>query len=114
MRWLIFVLYAAGWLWFVPWFALLILNRWDRLGESWYGPRPFVDEGLTTGDRWAALSLSALLAWVWPVVMVVYAVRKAPDRLLRTDREIQAAKDAELTKLRRLARQYNLPMGDER
>ena len=50
MRWLIFVLYAAGWLWFVPWFALLILNRWDRLGESWYGPRPFVDEGLTTGD----------------------------------------------------------------
>jgi hypothetical protein len=108
MRWLIFALYAAGWLWFVPWFALLILNRWDRREGTFPGPR------VTTSDRWAALVAAAVAGLAWPVVMVIYAVRKAPDRLLRTDREIQAAKDAELTKLRRLARQYNLPMGDER
>jgi hypothetical protein len=110
MRWLIFATYAAGWLVFVPWFARLLLNRWERLGSPW----SYVGEPLTTGDRWGALFTASVTAWVWPVAILIYAVRHAPDRLLRTDREIQAAKDAELAHLRRLARQYNLPMGDER
>lgn len=99
MRWLILALYAAGWLWFVPWWARRTLNRWERI---------------TTGDRWAALLVASVVAWVWPVVMVGYAVRKAPDRFLRTDAEIGRERDAELRRLRALARQYNLPMGDEK
>jgi hypothetical protein len=101
--WLIFLTYLTGLVLSSWFFAKVILNGWDRDNTL----------ALDDADRWGALILGTYIGLFWPVVVPVHALRHVAVRGLRTDREINEARDAELWALRALARKYNLPLPGE-
>jgi hypothetical protein len=98
--WLILAAYVIGWIYHTRRFAQSLLN-----GED-YG------RGVSDGDRMFSMFVGALAALLWPAIAPFYHARFLLIRGLRSDKEVQREKDAELAQLRKLARQYDLPMPD--
>lgn len=97
--WLILAAYVIGWLYHTRRFAQSLLN-----GE---------DHGhVSDGDRMFCLFMGAFAAVGWPVIAPFYHARFLLIKGLRSDKEVQRQKDAELARLRKLAREYDLPMPD--
>lgn len=105
--WIILALYVIGWIYHTRRFARSLLNGEDH------------GRGVDDGERMFSLFVGAMAALLWPIVAPFYHARFLLIRGLRTDKEIQRTrdaelreKDAELERLRKLARQYDLPMPD--
>lgn len=103
--WLVLAAYIAGWVHYTRRFAVRFLEGIER---DW----PMLP--LDNGDRWFSLWSGAGLAIIWPVAAPIHHMRFSLIGGIRTRQEIMAEKDAELVKLRKLAKDYNLPHARDR
>lgn len=114
--WLILAAYAVGYVWTARTVALRTTeseaqrelrhrNELRRYGTRETDDRPLVD----TENRVMNLVLGAIVAFVWPIAILVIAI--APR--LKVPTEIAEAERRELAALRKLAAENNLPMPQE-
>jgi hypothetical protein len=111
--WILAYAFGAGWTWLAV--ARRYLNSVARenlrfrAGRSHWADDPLVDGE----DRGLALLIGFLAALIWPLALLALVVMRSS--LLTTEVEKQEEQRIELEKLRKLAREHNLPMpGDER
>ena len=109
IAWLIVIGYAVIWL----------LYGWRltvRLLDNEVRRSPLHRNAREEAESWLGLSMTAgfFMALFWPVVAPVRGLYWIcmEGRLFRTPIEREEEQKEELDRLRKLAREYNLPMGD--
>lgn len=66
-------------------------------------------------DRGLAMFFGLLMSSIWPACLLIRALYRLviKQEFLRTKKEVIAKQREELEKLRRMAREYQLPLGEE-
>lgn len=114
-EWIIPIAYLIGWIWTARTIAIRMIDAEARRAAGWRQSwrtqfrEPHRDDGkpLVDGeDRVMSLVMGILIASVWPLALIVLAA----SSFLRSPTEIAEADRVELERLRKLAREHNLPM----
>lgn len=106
-----------GWIFAAVWFAGFLANwRWFVLGHLVAQERDFPSSIIDNEDRILAVLFGTIRAIVWPISLpIVFIYRRFTDNgFLKTDNELAAEQNREIERLRRIADEAGLDLGDTR